>query len=153
VSYLSTALNRLAGLQGLSQSDLVRASRLSRSHVSRLFAGEPNHLADHHFVALLKCFGRDPRHQSELVAARCLDVRVGPGADRVRVTIDPDPAASTAAEATPHSALHDPHSNAFPSVPLPAETERAIAWLRGQCPVNPDLEQHLISYARLTGMR
>jgi phage terminase large subunit len=36
LSYLSTALNRLAGLQGLSQSDLVRASRLSRSHVSRL---------------------------------------------------------------------------------------------------------------------
>ena len=33
------------------------------------------------------------------------------------------------------------------------ETERAFAWLRSQCPVNADLEKHLVAYAKLMGMR
>jgi hypothetical protein len=38
-------------------------------------------------------------------------------------------------------------------VHLSQETERAFAWLRSQCPLNPDLEQHLVGYARLMGMK
>ncbi|MBI1178479.1 helix-turn-helix domain-containing protein [bacterium] len=148
MSYLSTALNRLADLHGLNQADIVRQSRLSRSHVSRLFTGEPHHLSNDHFVALLKCFGRDPRAQADLVAARCLDVRVGPQSDKVHIIVQsPAPQSET-----PDPKVAPRADNAFPDVPLPPETERAFAWLRSQCPVNPDLEQHLIGYARLTGM-
>ena len=44
-------------------------------------------------------------------------------------------------------------SRPAPEIELSAETERAFAWLRGQCPLNPDLEKHLVGYAKLTGMR
>jgi hypothetical protein len=40
----------------------------------------------------------------------------------------------------------------FEEVHLSHETG-AFAWLRSQCPVNPDLEKHLVGYARLTGMK
>ncbi len=40
----------------------------------------------------------------------------------------------------------------FPEVHLSQETERAFAWLRSQCPLNPDLEKHLVGYAKLTGI-
>ena len=40
----------------------------------------------------------------------------------------------------------------FPEVELSHETERAVAWLRSQCPVNPELEKHLVGYAKLTGL-
>jgi hypothetical protein len=36
---------------------------------------------------------------------------------------------------------------------LAHETERAFEWLRSQCPINPELETHLVGYARLTGMK
>ena len=36
---------------------------------------------------------------------------------------------------------------------LSEETERAFAWLRSQCPLNSDLEKHLVGYAKLTGMK
>jgi hypothetical protein len=41
----------------------------------------------------------------------------------------------------------------FPEVHLSKETERAFAWLRSQCPLNSDLEKHLVGYAKLTGMK
>jgi hypothetical protein len=41
----------------------------------------------------------------------------------------------------------------LPQVHLSSETEKAFLWLRSQCPLNPDLEQHLVGYARLTGMK
>ena len=37
-------------------------------------------------------------------------------------------------------------------IKLSNQTERAFAWLRSQCPLNPDLEKHLVGYAKLTGM-
>ena len=40
-----------------------------------------------------------------------------------------------------------------PQVHLSQQTERAFAFLRSQCPLNPDLEQHLVGYARLMGMQ
>jgi len=44
-------------------------------------------------------------------------------------------------------------SRPAPEIELSAETERAFAWLRSQCPLNPDLEKHLVGYAKLTGMK
>jgi hypothetical protein len=78
--------------------------------------------------------------QAELVAARCMDARVGPGSELVEIMVKKSGSAP-AAQLQP------------PSVELGAETERAIAWLRSQCPLNPDLEKHLVGYAKLTGMR
>jgi hypothetical protein len=38
-------------------------------------------------------------------------------------------------------------------VQLAQETERAFAFLRSHCPINSDLEKHLVGYAHLMGMK
>ena len=78
--------------------------------------------------------------QAELVAARCMDARVGPGSELVEIMVKKSGATPAA-------------TRPAPEVELSAETERAFAWLRSQCPLNPDLEKHLVGYAKLTGMK
>jgi transcriptional regulator with XRE-family HTH domain len=140
MSYFSTALKRIAERNDLKQADIVRESGLTRSHVSRLFTGDQKQVYDADMAAILRVFRRNPREQAELVAARCMDVRTGPGADLVEITIKGDGQRSDS-------------KREIQDVELSHETERAFAWLRSQCPVNPDLERHLVGYARLTGMK
>jgi hypothetical protein len=95
-------------------------------------------------TGLLKIF--DQLAQAELIAARCHDAKAGaagtPGADLVEIKVKAPPGKQAPAS-----------ENIGPQVQLAQETERAFAWLRSQCPVNPDLEKHLVGYARLTGMK
>jgi transcriptional regulator with XRE-family HTH domain len=140
MSYLSIALQRQIERRRMNQSELARGAGLSKSHISRLFNGESHDLSDENFIAILKTFSADPLSQAELVAARCMDARVGPGADLVDIRVKQAAPAETR-ETEP------------PQVHLSQETERAFAWLRSQCPLNPDLEQHLTGYARLMGMK
>ena len=140
MSYLSIALQRQAERRQLNQSELARECGLSKSYISRLFNGESHELSDQNFIAILRIFSADQLAQAELVAARCMDARVGPGADLVEIKVkNVGPA--------------EKRENEFPQIHLSQETERAFAWLRSQCPVNPDLEKHLVGYARLTGMK
>src|SRR5262249_13523991 len=124
------------------QADIGRLSGLTRSHVSRIFAGEQKNVTDDDFIALLRPFGKHA--QAEIIAARCMDAKAGaagnPGADLVEVKIRNAPPA-------------EKRELELPEIHLSRETERAFAWLRTQCPINPDLEQHLVGYARLTGMK
>jgi transcriptional regulator with XRE-family HTH domain len=140
MSYFSTALTRLAEQHEIKQADICRESGLSRAHVSRLFAGDQSGLSDENFIAVLKAFSRHKQAQAELVAARCMDARIGPGAELVAIEIK---------GANERRVKH----GALPQVDLSAETERAFAWLRSQCPLNPELAKHLVGYAKLTGMR
>ena len=146
MSYLSIALQRQTERRRLNQSDIARGANLSRSYISRLFCGESHELSDQNFAALLKIFAADPPAQAELVAARCQDARAAaigtPGADLVEIKVKTLPARH---ESSP--------ANTGPQVQLAQETERAFAWLRSQCPLNPDLEKHLVGYAKLTGMK
>jgi transcriptional regulator with XRE-family HTH domain len=142
MSYFSTALNRIAEKNGLKQAEIIRESGLTRSHVSRLFSGAQKTIYDTDMIAILRVFRRDPHDQAELVAARCMDARTGPGADLVEITIKGQ-----------GQARREKPASEFQEVQLNHETERAIAWLRSQCPINPDLEKHLVGYARLTGMK
>ena len=142
MSYFSTALNRISERRGFKQADIARESGLSRSHVSRLFKGDQKTIYDSDMVSILRVFRADPRDQAKLIAARCMDARIGPGADLVQITVNDQ---ATAKSDTPASE--------FEKVELSHETERAFAWLRSQCPVNADLEKHLVGYARLTGMK
>jgi len=144
MSYLSIALQRQIERRRMNQSELARGAGLSKSHVSRLFSGESKDLSDENFVAILKTFSADPLSQAELVAARCMDARVGPGSELVEIRVKTvEPGAKKTA----------PSGTDFPDVELSHETERAFAWLRSQCPLNPDLEKHLVGYAKLTGMK
>jgi transcriptional regulator with XRE-family HTH domain len=138
MSYLSIALTRLSEQSNLTQADVGRLSGLTRSHLSRIFAAEQKAVTDQDFVALLQAFGKQT--QAELVAARCLDARVGPGSELVEIQIK-------------GGAATEKREIEVPQIHLSRETERAFAWLRGQCPVNPDLEQHLVGYAQLMGMK
>lgn len=138
MSYLSIALTRLSEQSNLTQADIGRLSGLTRSHLSRIFAAEQKAVTDQDFVALLRAFGKQT--QAELVVARCMDARVGPGSELVDIQIK-------------GGAASDNREVEMPEIHLSRETERAFAWLRGQCPVNPDLEQHLVGYAHLMGMQ
>lgn len=140
MSYFSTALKRLAEKNELKQADIVRESGLTRSHLSRLFTGDQKLIYDADMAAILRVFRRNPRDQAELVAARCMDVRTGPGSELVEITIKSDGQRSE-------------REREIQDVELSHETERAFAWLRSQCPINSDLEKHLVGYARLTGMK
>jgi|SRR5215469_1157365 len=142
MSYFSTALKRLTEKNNLKQADIVRESGLTRSHVSRLFTGSQKMVYDADMVAILRVFRRNPRDQAELVAARCMDVRTGPGAELVEIAIKSD-----------GQAQRSERERNIENVELSHETERAFAWLRSQCPINVDLEKHLVGYARLTGMK
>ncbi|MEI6078667.1 MAG: hypothetical protein WCS94_24025, partial [Verrucomicrobiota bacterium] len=117
---------------------------ISKSYISRLFSGEFQALSDENFVALLNVFATDASAQAELIAARCQDVLAGavgtPGSKLVEIMVKKS--GTTPAAARP-----------VPEIELSAETERAFAWLRSQCPLNPDLEKHLVGYAKLTGMK
>jgi transcriptional regulator with XRE-family HTH domain len=143
MSYLSTALQRRADLRRLNQTDVAKQSGISRSFVSRLFSGEFTDMSDENFTALLNVFVTDPHAQAEIIAARCLDTIAAareariPGAALVDIVVKKSEAKSDEA----------------PGVKLSEETERAFAWLRRQCPLNPDLEKHLIGYARLMGLK
>jgi len=141
MSYLSIALQRRIERRQMNQSDLANQSGISKSYISRLFSGVAKELSDENFVAVLKVFAADPQAQAELVAARCMDVRLGPGSELVEISVKGR--ASAKSEKQPE----------FPEVELSHETERAFAWLRSQCPVNPELEKHLVGYAKLTGMK
>lgn len=141
MSYLSIALQRRIERRQMNQSDLAKQSGISKSYISRLFSGVATELSDENFVALLKVFAADPAAQAELVAARCMDVRTGPGAELVEISVKGRAPAKSEKQ------------KEFPEVELSHETERAFAWLRSQCPVNPELEKHLVGYAKLTGMK
>jgi transcriptional regulator with XRE-family HTH domain len=140
MSYLSIALQRRAERRQLNQSDLAKLSGISRSYISRLFSGVSSELSDENFVAVLKVFAADPSAQAEIIAARCMDARVGPGSELVEIMVKKSNPSPTA-------------SRLVPELELSAETERAFAWLRSQCPLNPDLKKHLVGYAKLTGMK
>jgi transcriptional regulator with XRE-family HTH domain len=139
MSYFRVALTRAAERRQINQAELARLAGLSRSYVSRLVTGDNADLSDANLAAILKVFSADQRTQAELVAARCMDARVGPGSELVRIEVRGE-----------KSEVREPD---LPDVRLGAETERAFAWLRSQCPVNADLEKHLVGYAKLTGMK
>ena len=144
MSYLSIAIQRQLERHHMNQSELARGAGLSKSHISRLLSGASHDLSDENFAAILKTFPADQVAQAEVVAARCMDTLAGaagtPGADLVEIKVK----AAGQAEV---------RENEPPQVHLSQETERAFAWLRSQCPLNPDLEHHLVGYARLMGMK
>jgi transcriptional regulator with XRE-family HTH domain len=145
MSYFSIALQRQAEKRHLNQSDIGRQCGLSRSFISRVMSGESRDLSDQNVVAILKVFAADAQTQADLVAARCMDARhvgsaAGPGADLVEIRVK-------------SAGSVEKREMEPPQVHLSKETERAFAWLRSQCPLNPDLEQHLTGYARLMGMQ
>jgi transcriptional regulator with XRE-family HTH domain len=146
MSYFSVALQRQAEKRGLNQSDIGRQCDLSRSFICRIMSGESRALSEQNVRAILKLFSADAQAQADLIAALCRDTHhiadgaAFPGAPLVEIRVrDPGPAGQRERE--------------YPQVELSQATERAFAWLRSQCPLNPDLEQHLIGYAKLTGMK
>ena len=140
MSYFRVALQRAMEGRRLSQAELARHAGLSRSYVSRLFSGDEAALTDENMTALLTVFSANRHTQAELVAARCMDARVGPGSESVEVKVKN---AESGGNRQPEAQ----------QIQLGEETERAFAWLRAQCPVNSDLEKHIIGYAKLTGMK
>src|SRR5258706_745279 len=129
MSYFRVALQRAAERRQLTQAELARHSGLSRSYVSRLLSGENADLSDTNLVLILKVFSADQRTQAELVAARCMDARVGPGAEFVRISVE---------RPERESGERGEREIELPQVHLGQETERAFAWLHSQGPIHCD---------------
>ena len=144
MSYLSTALQRHSERRRLTQNDLAKLCGISPSYISRFFSSANGEMSNDHFLAVLKAFATDPQAQAEIIAARCMDARVGPGSELVDISVRvPNQQSEIANRKSPD----------FPDVELSHETERAFAWLKSHCPLNPDLEKHLVGYAKLMGMK
>lgn len=147
MSFLSTALQRRAEIRHLNQADIAKQSGISRSFVSRLMTGEFTDMSDENFTALLNVFVTEPQAQAEIIAARCMDTIAAarearvPGAALVDIVVK-----------KPEAKTNDGAAKT-PVVQLSSQTERAFAWLRDQCPLNPNLEKHLVGYAQLMGMQ
>ena len=141
MSYFSIALTRLSEQHNLKQTDISRSSGLTRSHLSRVFSGVQKAVTDDDLLALLRPF--EKQAQGELIAARCLDAKAGAAGTAAAELVEIRIRSAAVAEA-PQSEV--------PQLQLSQETERAFGWLRSQCPLNPDLEKHLVGFARLTGM-
>ncbi len=146
MSFLGTALQRISDERGLTHAEIARQSGVSRSFISRVCAGESRDFSDQHFVAILKVFAADPKSQAEIIAARCTDARHPAeaadvaGAALVEITIKPTGKAEKG---------EIDLTNRSEKFHLTKEVEDAIDWLRSQCPVNPELQRHLVGYARL----
>lgn len=150
MSYFSIALQRAAESRNLSQTDIAKLSGVSRSFISRLMTGDAQELADDNFVALLKVWATSPQTQAEIIAARMMDTLMVARAASVPGAALVDLAVKKTSAQAPATKAQSPE---FPEVELSHETERAFAWLRSQCPLNPDLEKHLVGYAKMLGLR
>jgi transcriptional regulator with XRE-family HTH domain len=133
----------------LSQADLARQAGMSRSYISRLFSGDEAALTDENMLGLLKVFSGNQHMQAELVAARCMDVRNGPGSEAVEISVK----RAERGSGPSRTGQDDKVLDKVQEVQLGEEAEKAFAWLRSQCPVNGELEKHLIAYAKLMGMK
>ena len=98
---------------------------------SRLLSGEYHELSDQNFSARLSLFSADVAAQAEIAAARCQDTCVGPAAHLVEIHVKAGGNKSGPAE-----------SEVPAHIPLSPDTERAFAFLRKQCRLDPDLEKH-----------
>jgi transcriptional regulator with XRE-family HTH domain len=85
--YLSTALQRHSERRRITQNDLAKFCGISPSYISRFFSSVAGEMSNDHFLAVLKAFATEPATQAELVAARCMDVRVGPGSELVEIRV------------------------------------------------------------------
>ncbi|MGZ4964289.1 MAG: helix-turn-helix domain-containing protein [Limisphaerales bacterium] len=147
MSFLGTALQRICDERGITHTEIARQSGVSRSFISRVLSGESQDFSNQHFVAILKVFAADPTSQAEIIAARCTDAWHPaeaaniPGANLVEIKIH------GTAEEPGKVGRHD--GGRYASIHLTKEVEDAIDWLRSQCPVNPELQRHLVGYARL----
>lgn len=139
MSYLGITLQRIAGDNDRSQKLIAENSGISRSTINRIFSGEIKDVADADFAAIASATTQKKQQQAELVAARCDDVRNGPGADLVEIVVRGKPVERKLTE--------------FPEVKLSREHERALAFLRSQVPLNEALGDVLKNMAVAMGLK
>lgn len=137
MSYLGVALERIAKENKRSQKDIAESANMPRSTVNRYFTGLYKEISDNEFAELIAAVTSKPGSRAELVAARCEDVRNGPGADLVEITVRGKPA----------------ERKQVNEVKLGPDHERALAFLRSQIPVNPALGDLVKNMAAAMGMK
>lgn len=136
MSYLGIALQRIAQENDLSQSEIVRRAQWDKASMSRTFGGDraPD---NKEFAELVAVIAKTPRQRAELVAARCEDMRNGPGSEMVEILVRGKPI-----EQAPPSAIK-----------LPQKYEKVMEFLRGEIINRPTLGDFLTDYARQIGMK
>src|SRR4051812_32424345 len=87
MSHLGIALKRIAEENKREQKEIADAAQVAQSQVSRWFSGLQKTISDPDFAAVLAVITKDPRQRAEIIAARCRDVKIGPGAELVEITV------------------------------------------------------------------
>lgn len=134
MSYLSLAFKRIAEQNKRTQKEIADSAGLSTATLSRYFAGEIKDVDDKDFSAIAEACTPKKQERAELVAARCEDVRNGPGSDLVEIVV--------------RGKSSERKGSDFPEVKLPLEIERAFAYLRSQVPELPELGDEMLSKAK-----
>jgi transcriptional regulator with XRE-family HTH domain len=87
MSYFGTALKQMLDRKKMKAVKLAKLSRVDQPKISRYIRGDQTWVAQDDFTAIAKAITNEPDEQAELVLARLLDERVGPGSDLVRIDI------------------------------------------------------------------
>lgn len=91
MSYLATELARILKQNGLKAAELARKSQLGRPEISRWLNGLQVYISEEDLTAIARASSKNPKDHARLVWARLMDVKKGPGAELVKVTVLDEP--------------------------------------------------------------
>ncbi len=136
-THLSETLKALMGNRNMSAADIHRMKpSLLNSFLSRIIRGDQAFIDSDDLNRLADCFIKDaegnptPMDAAAIIAAHCMDERVGPGAELVRITVVGQP-----------------------STPLSPKGEKALNFIRGTVKTDARTESLILNLAHLLGMK
>ena len=137
MSNFSETLGRIMEKQQppVTLHDIARHLGSSEAHASRLVSGRQKFVSDEDFIKILEKVATTQRDRAALVAARCLDHKIGPGSEMVRISIGNKKSKG---------------EREF-QLELDQETEEAFDYLRSIIPQNPKVKEMVIGWAGLLG--
>ena len=141
-SYFGNTLNRLMLEVDVNQHQLAERIDLYDAQVSRILKGKQTFINPKELEKYLNFFAKDargnptPMNQAALVAAHCMDMRIGPGSEFVKISIE-----------MPVS------GGVPPRVELSPEAESAMGYIRKAISSQKDMEQFLFTLAKMMGMK
>jgi transcriptional regulator with XRE-family HTH domain len=87
MSQLQKALVSLMERKRVNAAELSRITDVDRATISRWVNGSQLRMSDESLERIARALTDNPVEQAELIAARMLDIRTGPGSDLIAVTI------------------------------------------------------------------
>jgi transcriptional regulator with XRE-family HTH domain len=142
MGYLGSVLKVQLEKRGWPAAEISRKTGLQQSWLSRIIRGQQTSTEHDDFIAVLRCFGKDerghptPADQAQIIAARLMDHRIGPGAELVKVSVQSESGSASRPVKTPK---------------ISPEEDRALEFLR-LSPYRDKIRPMIIILAKTFGM-